>query len=55
VIKPSTNVEMDDSAIEYKSESKSKSKSKAEMDSIDVLENRMWKEYSLLLGGRVLY
>ncbi|KAF4207305.1 hypothetical protein CNMCM8927_003579 [Aspergillus lentulus] len=55
VIEPSADLEMDDSAVEYESESESESEIEAEMDGIDALENRMRKEYSSLLGGRVLY
>jgi hypothetical protein len=55
VIKLTANLEMEDSAVKYKSESESKSESKAELDSIDALESRMQKEYSLLSGGKVLY
>jgi hypothetical protein len=55
VIKLSANMEMDNSAVKYKSESESKSESEVEIDGINTLENRMQKEYSSLLGGRVLY
>jgi hypothetical protein len=48
-------MEMDNSAVKYKSESESKSESEVEIDGINTLENRMQKEYSSLSEGRVLY
>ncbi|KAH2761569.1 hypothetical protein KXW10_000391 [Aspergillus fumigatus] len=55
VLEPSADLEMDDSAVEYDSQSDSDSDREEEMDGIDALENRMRKEYSSLSGGRVLY
>jgi hypothetical protein len=51
VIEPSPDLEMDDSATDYESESESE----AELDGIDALENRMRKLYSSLSGGKVFY